>query len=135
MGRGALRTYRWGHTTAEPDRNTDLAARITARFTCASGHEFTVQFSAEADVPATWNCRQHGVEDCRRIDTSATTPIPEARRSKPARTPLVLLHERRSETELEALLADTLTAIRRLGGARPGCVIIGSRPYSYRYDS
>jgi hypothetical protein len=106
MGKATLRGYRWGLTTAEVDRDTDLAARVTARFACARGHEFTVQFAADADLPANWNCRQHSVEDCRRIDTTANTPA--AAKRKPARTPLVMLHERRSDAELEkTLLADT----------------------------
>lgn len=132
MGKGALRGYRRGHVTAEVERDTDLAARVTARFACARGHGFTVQFAADAEVPASWICRQHGVEGSRRIDATENTPA--AAKGKPARTPLVLLYERRSEAELEALLADTLMAIRRLGGARPGCVVIGGRAYSYRYS-
>jgi RNA polymerase-binding protein len=132
MGNGALRGYRWGRATVEVDRDTDLAARVTARFACTRGHEFTVQFAADADLPASWNCRQHSVEDCRRIDATANTPT--AAKHKPARTHLVMLHERRSDAELETLLADTLSAIRRIGGARPGCVTIGGRSYSYRYD-
>ncbi len=132
MGKGTQRGYRWGRATAVVDRDTDLAAQVTARFACARGHEFTVQFAADAALPASWSCRQHGGEDCGRIDTTVTTPA--AAKRKPARTPLVMLHERRSDAELETLLADTLRAIRRLGGARPGCVTIGGRTYSYRYD-
>lgn len=134
MARRTLRGHRWGHTTVDPDRDTDLAARVAARFACQRGHEFTVQFAAEADLPAIWSCPQHGVVDCRRIDTSATARGPGIRKGKPARTPLVMLYERRTTAELEALLADTLAAIRRSGGARPGCVILGGRPYSFRYD-
>ena len=132
MGKGAVHGYRWGRATAEVDRDTNLADRVAARFACAKGHEFAVQFAADAELPASWNCRQHSVPDCRRIDAIANMP---ATKSKPARTPLVLLHERRSDAELEILLADTLTAIRRLGGARPGCVTIGGRLYSFRYDT
>jgi hypothetical protein len=117
----------------EVDRDTDLADRVIARFACTRGHEFTVQFAADADLPASWNCRQHSVEDCRRIDATANTPT--AGKHKPARTHLVMLHERRSQEDLETLLADTLSAIRRLGGARPGCVTIGGRSYSYRYHT
>ncbi|HEX5115963.1 MAG TPA: RNA polymerase-binding protein RbpA [Pseudonocardiaceae bacterium] len=136
MGRGALRGYRGGYATVEPDRDDDLAPRVTAQFACTKEHEFSVQFAADANVPEEWICRQHGVEHCRRIEVSAATVKPlEARKGKPPRTPLVLLRERRTEAELEALLADTLAAIHRLGGARHGCVIIGSRPYSFRFDA
>jgi hypothetical protein len=128
VGKGAERGYRWGHATAEVDRDIDLAARIAARFICPRGHEFTVQFAADADLPASWHCRQHSVADCHRID--ATTNTPGVAKGKPARTPLVLLHERRSDVDLDTLLADTLMSIHRLGGAQPGCVTIGGRPYA-----
>jgi RNA polymerase binding protein RbpA len=134
MTRGTLRGYRWGRSTAEPDRDTDLAARQSASFTCRRGHEFTVQFAAEAAPPTIWTCPRHGVADCRRIDVTVTAPEPGIREGKPARTPLVMLYERRTAAELEALLADTLAAIRRSGGARPGCVLVGGRPYSFRFD-
>ena len=134
MARRTLRHYRWGHTTAEPDREIDLAARVTARFACQRGHAFTVRFAADADLPASWTCPQHGATDCRRIGNNAAAPGPGISGGKPVRTPLVLLHERRTTAELETLLADTLAAIRRSGGARPGCVIVGGRPYSFRYD-
>jgi RNA polymerase binding protein RbpA len=68
MPRGTLRGYRGGHTTVEPDRHTELAARVTARFSCTRGHEFTVYFALEAELPARWTCRRHGVEGCGRID-------------------------------------------------------------------
>lgn len=131
-----LRSYRWGHNTAEPDRDTDLAPRTTTRFACPHGHEFTVHFAANADIPTLWTCRQHGADDCRRINTATTTSAKtaSARRGRPPRTHLVLLYERRTKGELEALLADTLTAMRRRGGARLGCAVIGGRPYSFRYD-
>lgn len=45
-----------------------------------------------------------------------------------------MLYERRSVAELEVLLAETLAAIRRQGGAQPGCVQFGDKPYSFRYD-
>lgn len=103
MGKGTLRGHRWGRATVELDRDTDLAARVTARFACTRGHEFGVQFVADADLPASWSCRQHGVQDCLRIDATANTPA--AARRKPARTPLVMLHERRSQADLETLLS------------------------------
>lgn len=132
MGKGAIRGHRLGRATAEPDRDDNLADRVAVRFECTTGHKFAVRFAADADVPADWVCRQHGVEHCRRIDSSAN---PEIHKTRPPRTPLVLLRERRTEDELNALLLEMLDAIRRQGGARPGCVIIGSRAYSFRLDA
>jgi RNA polymerase binding protein RbpA len=136
MGRGAIRGHRLGRATAEPDRKDNLANRVDVRFACTNGHEFAVQFAADAEVPKGWVCRQHGVEHCPRIDSSAAAPTSaETRKGKPPRTPLVLLRERRTEDELEAFLTEMLGAIRRQGGAHPGCVIIGSRAYSFRLDA
>jgi hypothetical protein len=52
MAKGTLRGYRWWRTTTEPDRDTDLADRVAARFGCTRGHEFTVHCAAGADLPA-----------------------------------------------------------------------------------
>lgn len=114
MGRGAIRGHRLGRATAEPDRKDNLADRVDVRFACTNGHEFAVQFAADAEVPTDWVCRQHGVEHCQRIDSSAAAPTgAETHKGKPPRTPLVLLRERRTEDELEALLTEMLGAIRR----------------------
>jgi hypothetical protein len=132
MSRGTLRGYRWGHTTVEPDRYTGPVPRVTAQFACTRGHEFTVPFAVEAELPASWSCRQHGVEGCVRIDATASAAAKS--NGKPPRTHLTMLYERRSVAELEVLLAETLAAIRRQGGAQPGCVQFGDKPYSFRYD-
>jgi hypothetical protein len=137
MARQILRGYRWGHNSAELDRHSDLAARVATRFACPHGHAFAVRFAVNADVPTQWTCPQHGREHCRRIDitTTATVTPASARRGRPPRTHLVMLHERRSKAELEALLATTLAAIRRQrGGAHLGATMLGGRPYSFRYD-
>ncbi|ONI71181.1 hypothetical protein ALI144C_52685 [Actinosynnema sp. ALI-1.44] len=132
MARGTLRGYRWGHTTVEPDRYTGPVARVTVQFACKRGHEFTVPFAPEAELPTSWTCRQHGVEDCARINAAASASA--VAKGKPPRTHLTMLYERRSVAELELLLADTLAAIRRQGGARPGSVQLGDKKYSFRYD-
>ncbi|RBM18645.1 hypothetical protein DI005_18290 [Prauserella sp. PE36] len=134
MPRGTLRGYRWGHTTVEPDRYTGPVARVTARFACTRGHEFTVHFASDAELPASWTCRLHGVEGCARLGATATATAAGKGKGKSPRTHLTMLYERRSVAELEILLADTLAAIRRRGGAQPGCVQFGDRTYSFRYD-
>jgi hypothetical protein len=131
MGNPHLRGYHLGHSTVEVERDTDLAPRMAVRFACPRGHRFTVQIAADAELPAGWSCRHHGVEVCRRID-NASAPAPQ---TKPARTHLVMLHERRTTAELDALLTDTLAALNRQGGARQGAVMVGGRPYSFNYGS
>ena len=61
MAERALRGTRLGATSYENDRNTDLAPRQEIAFDCPKGHHFTVPFAAEAEVPATWECRVCGV--------------------------------------------------------------------------
>ena len=60
MAERALRGTRLGATSYENDRNTDLAPRQEIAFDCPKGHHFSVPFAAEADVPATWECRVCG---------------------------------------------------------------------------
>jgi hypothetical protein len=90
-----------------------------------------VPFAASAQPPDFWACRQHGIEHCQRIEDPQQLEV----QTKPKRTHLVMLLERRSVAELEVLLTETLTAIRRQGGPRPGCLQLGDRTYSFRLDS
>ncbi|MFD8496022.1 RNA polymerase-binding protein RbpA [Amycolatopsis sp. NPDC059657] len=125
MSTRTLSGYRLGHIGLENDRDIELAARVSVLFSCPRGHEFDVMFSIDADLPTSWRCRRHGIESLQRV---RTTPSP----AKPARSHLSRLHERRTQAELDELLAGTLKAIRRQGGAQPGCVLLGGRPYAYR---
>ncbi|MFD5089819.1 RNA polymerase-binding protein RbpA [Amycolatopsis thailandensis] len=134
MPHAVLRGYRWGGASAEYDQGVEPAARSTARFECSRGHVFTVPFAADAELPSRWSCRRHGLEDCARIKDTAVDSI-GGHRPKPRRTHLDMLHERRSAADLEKLLAEALTAIRRQGGPRPGRVHVGDRTYSFSYDS
>ncbi|OXM44134.1 RNA polymerase-binding protein RbpA [Amycolatopsis alba] len=134
MPRTVLRGYRWGGASVESDQGVEPAARLTARFACSRGHVFTVPFAADAEPPPHWSCRQHGLEDCARIPELADDSTGDLG-IKPRRTHLDMLHERRSAADLETLLAEALTAIRRQGGPRPGCVHVGDRTYSFSYDS
>ncbi|MFD0813479.1 RNA polymerase-binding protein RbpA [Amycolatopsis umgeniensis] len=134
MPRAVLRGYRWGGASVESDQAVEPAARVTARFECSHGHVFSVPFAADAELPPRWSCRQHGLEDCARIQAAVDDSIGGGE-AKPPRTHLVILQERRTVAQLEVLLAEALTAIRRQGGPQPGCVHIGDRPYSFSYGS
>lgn len=132
-----FRGYSWARHTAETDRGTNLAPRAAIEFACSHGHDFTVHFAVDADIPRLWTCPRHGAEDCPQITSRArsTTDSGLTRVSRLPRTPLAMLYERRTKAELDALLAATVAAIRREGGARVGCVMIGGRHYSYRYTT
>src|SRR5690606_5779788 len=64
-------------------------------------------FSDDAEVPATWECRLHGTES-EIVDGVQQ----EQKKTKPARTHWDMLLERRSISELEALLNERLEELR-----------------------
>ena len=74
MAERALRGTRLGSTSYENDRNTDLAPRQEVAFDCPKGHQFTVPFAAEAELPPTWECRVCGAVA---IAASGESPTPK----------------------------------------------------------
>jgi RNA polymerase-binding protein len=72
-----------------------------ARYTCARGHEFTVTLAAAATPPGSWECR---------CGAPAGTVQPAGKPEHERRIRLLL--QRRTLAELEAMLAERLTAIR-----------------------
>jgi hypothetical protein len=131
MPRRVLRGYRLGTPTGEPDRDARPAPRVEVRFACRKGHEFTVPFSTDAKVPATWTCKQHGVEHCPRLDDDTDGQPPKG---KPPRTHYVMLRERRSVADLEVLVEQALAGIHRQHHTPYGRVTIGDRTYGFRFD-
>jgi hypothetical protein len=113
MADRVLRGTRLGAISYETEYGTEPAPRNIAEYRCARGHEFTVPFAEEADVPATWECRLDG--------TSALLvdgPEPEAKKAKPARTHWDMLMERRSIADLEEVLAERLDVLRARRGTK-----------------
>jgi rubredoxin len=111
MSDRALRGSRLGATSYESDANTAPAERQEISYLCPRGHRVVVPFSAEAEVPATWECRFCGREALRE---QAAPPEPKA--GRPARTHWDMLLERRSIPELEELLTERLEVLRAQGG-------------------
>ena len=107
MAERALRGTRLGATSYENDRNTDLAPRQEIAFDCPKGHHFTVPFAAEAEVPATWECRV-----CGTIALTVAGDQPSPKKTKPPRSHWDMLRERRSIADLEQVLAERLALIR-----------------------
>jgi rubredoxin len=107
MAERALRGTRLGATSYENDRNTDLAPRQEIAFDCPKGHHFTVPFAAEAEVPATWECRV-----CGTTAFTAAGDQPSPKKTKPPRSHWDMLRERRSIADLEQVLAERLALIR-----------------------
>ena len=82
MGERVLRGSRLGAVSYENDRNTDLAPRQSADYDCPKGHRFSVPLAAEAEVPATWECRY-----CGATATHAGSEAPEPRHVHGASVP------------------------------------------------
>jgi hypothetical protein len=94
----------------ETDRDHDLAPRRVARYRTENNEEFDVPFADDAEIPATWQCRngQEGVL----IEGSNQEP----KKVKPPRTHWDMLLERRSKEELEELLQERLELLKTRRG-------------------
>ncbi|MCP2351004.1 rubredoxin [Nonomuraea roseoviolacea subsp. carminata] len=76
-------------------------------YTCPKGHLFEVPLAAEAEIPATWECRMCGAT-ATRVDGEQ----PESKKTKPPRTHWDMLLERRSIEDLEEVLNERLAVLR-----------------------
>ncbi|HEY0559717.1 MAG: hypothetical protein JWM48_1623 [Mycobacterium sp.] len=107
MGDRVLRGSRLGAVSYESELATELAPRQKASYDCPRGHVFQVPFAAEAEVPALWECPRCGAPSLR-----TDTELPEPKKVKPARTHWDMLMERRTEADLEEVLAERLAFLR-----------------------
>jgi len=106
MSEGTLRGTRLGATSYENDSHIQFAPRQLTTYICENGHETTLPFSVEAEIPALWPC-ECGAEALLRDGER-----PEPKFVKPTRTHWDMLLERRSIPELEELLDERLTLLR-----------------------
>jgi len=106
MSDRVLRGTRLGAVSYESDRHTEFAPRLVTAYDCPNGHETSVPFAAEAEIPATWECRLCGATALLRDGAQ-----PEEKKGKPARTHWDMLLERRSTEELEEVLAERLAVL------------------------
>lgn len=84
-------------------------------YTCGLGHVTTVVFHAEAEAPAEWECAVCPVP-ARHDEHHAATAEPATKRTV-TKTHWEQLRSRRSEAELETLLAEALSNYRQYGKA------------------
>lgn len=113
MADRTLRGSRMGAVSYETEYGTEPAPRNLAAYECSRGHQFTVPFSEEAEVPTTWECRLDG-STAQLVDG----PEPEAKKAKPPRTHWDMLMERRTVADLEEVLAERLDVLRARRGAK-----------------
>lgn len=106
MSDRVLRGTRLGSVSYESDRHTEFAPRLRTVYDCPQGHETAVPFAAEAELPASWECRVCGATALLRDGAP-----PELKKGKPARTHWDMLLERRTAAELEEVLAERLAVL------------------------
>jgi len=103
-----------GAVSYEADYGGEPAPRNLASYKCPRGHEFTVPFAEDAEIPPAWDCRLDGT-----VAQVIDGPNPEAKKAKPPRTHWDMLMERRTVADLEEVLAERLDALRaRRGGVK-----------------
>lgn len=107
MADRVLRGSRMGAVSYETDRDHDLAPRQMVKYRTPSGEIFDVPFADDAEIPATWLCK-NGQEG-----TLIEGEGVEAKPEKPARTHWDMLRERRSLEELDELLEERIEALRK----------------------
>lgn len=105
-----MRGMRLGSQSLESDAGVELSERQTAGFRCPAGHEFSMVFAANAEMPETWDCRACSQKAVRLsggdfiIQTAVNDDAP--------RSHYDMVLERRSREELEELLAEMLADMR-----------------------
>lgn len=113
MADRTLRGSRMGAISYETEYGTEPAPRNTAAYRCPQGHEFTIPFAEEAEIPSSWECRLDGTTG-ELIDGAQ----PDVKKAKPARTHWDMLMERRSIADLEEVLAERLDVLRARRGQK-----------------
>lgn len=108
MADRALRGMQIGSKSLESEDGVVFADRFEARYLCPNGHEFPIMFAAEAEPPATWECRCGEIAEI----VGDSDPDEDAKPVKTQRTHWDMLLERRSLEELDQLLREQLEAYR-----------------------
>lgn len=85
----------------------DSAPRRRISYWCGNGHETRPSFSAEAQVPDSWECPRCGLPASN--DSGKPPPSP---RNEPYKTHLAYVKERRSDEEARQILDEALAQLR-----------------------
>ncbi len=107
MSDRALRGTRLGAQSFEDERGVEMAPRTQISYGCSQGHDFTLVFAHDAEIPTLWECPRCGAEGMRQDGG-----VVEDKNVKPARTHWDMLRERRSIPELEDILTERLELLR-----------------------
>lgn len=116
MADRSLRGIRLGAQSLQSEEGVVFMERRETNYSCSDcGTETTLMFAADAEAPATWECRKCGADARLRVD-GETLPVEEDE-SKAVRTHWDMLMERRTIAELEELLEERLAYLRERRGS------------------
>lgn len=119
MADRSLRGMRLGSQSLQSEEGVEFSPRKKSVYRTVDGTTFEVTFSAEAEVPETWESPRSGLEG-RLVADDGTLVQSEVAEVKPARTHWDMLLERRTRAELEELLEERLGLLRaRRGETKP----------------
>ncbi len=107
MAAGAIRGSRIGSGPMGEAERGEAAPRQSITYFCTNDHETALQFSAEADVPESWDCPRCGMPAS--IDEKNR---PTAPKIEPYKTHLAYVKERRSEAEAAEILTEAIETLR-----------------------
>ena len=113
MADRTLRGSRLGAISYETEYGAEPAPRNVAAYRCARGHEFSIPFAEDAEIPPTWECRLDGT-----MGQLVDGPAPEAKKVKAPRTHWDMLMERRTIADLEEVLEERLDVLRARRGTK-----------------
>ena len=115
MADRSLRGMRLGSQSLQSEEGVEFSPRKKSVYRTVDGTTFEVMFSAEAEVPETWESPRSGLEG-RLVGEDGALVQSEVAEVKPARTHWDMLLERRTRPELEELLEERLTLLRARRG-------------------
>jgi predicted metal-dependent hydrolase len=99
----------------QSEEGVEFSPRKKAVYRSEDGTTFEVIFSAEAEVPETWESPRSGLEG-RLVGDDGNLVESEAVETKAARTHWDMLLERRTRAELEEILQERLEFLRARRG-------------------
>lgn len=106
-----MRGMRLGVQSLESDRGVELSERQSVHYRCSKQHEFSIVFSATAELPTTWECKSCDAVAVRLVDGIEIDLAQDTADGPRSHYDMVL--ERRSREELEELLQEMLVSMRK----------------------
>ncbi|PZQ91653.1 MAG: hypothetical protein DI534_01400 [Leifsonia xyli] len=115
MADRSLRGMRLGAQSMQSEEGVEFSPRKRAVYRTDEGTTFEVVFSADAEIPETWESPRTGQEG-RLVGDDGALVESEVAEVKAPRTHWDMLLERRTRAELEELLEERLSYLRARRG-------------------